>query len=141
MAKIAAAALFVTLATSLALAQGAADPLLERAKRLLKDAPVFDGHNDYPMSVREKENGDLDKLDMRKPQPTLMTDFPRLAAGGVGGQFWSVYVPVELKGADAVSATLDQIDIVYRMVAKYPDKLALALTADDVDRIQKQGKI
>jgi membrane dipeptidase len=70
-----------------------------------------------------------------------MTDLGRLAAGGVGGQFWSVYVPVELKGADAVSATLNQIDIVHQMIARYPDKLALASTADDVEKIEKQGKI
>ena len=120
-------------------AQG--DPLLERAKRLLREVPIIDGHNDYPMAVREKVNGDLDKLDMRQKQPSIMTDIGRLTAGGVGGQFWSVYVPVELKGADAVSATLDQIDLVYGMVRKYPSTLALALTADDVEKIEKQHKI
>src|SRR5215467_7266525 len=92
------------------------DPTLERAKRLLRETPVIDGHNDYPMAVREKASGDINKLDIDRPQPSLMTDIPRLRAGGVGGQFWSVYVPVELKGGDAVSATLDQIDIVYRMM-------------------------
>ena len=117
------------------------DALLERAKRLVREVPVIDGHNDYPWAVREKAGGDLDKLDLRQPQPSIMTDFARLTAGGVGAQFWSVYVPVELKGADAVSATLEQIDVVYRMVATHPEKLALALTADDVERIEKQGKI
>jgi len=117
------------------------DPVLERAKRLLREVPIIDGHNDYPMAGREKAAGDLDKLDMRRPQPTLMTDFARLAAGGVGGQFWSVYVPVELKGADAVSATLDQIDLVYQMAARYPDRLAIALTADEIEKAEKQGRI
>jgi membrane dipeptidase len=117
------------------------DPVLEHAKRLLREVPIIDGHNDYPMAVREKAAGDIEKLDLRQKQPTIMTDFPRLTAGGVGGQFWSVYVPVELKGADAVSATLDQIDIVYRMVARYPDRLAIALTSDDVEHVEKQGKI
>jgi len=117
------------------------DATLDRAKRLLREVPVIDGHNDYPWAVHEKANGDLDKLDIRQSQPSLMTDIARLKAGGVGGQFWSVYVPVDLKGADAVSATLDQIDIVHRMVAKYSSTLALALTADDVEKIEKQGKI
>ena len=70
-----------------------------------------------------------------------MTDIPRLKAGGVGGQFWSVYVPVELQGQAAVTATLEQIDIVHRMIRKYPETFELALTADDVERIHKQGKI
>jgi len=117
------------------------DPMLDRAKRLLKEVPVIDGHNDYPWAVREKAGGDPEKLDIRRSQPSIMTDIPRLTAGGVGGQFWSVYVPVDLKGADAVSATLDQIDIVHRMVAKYPTTFALALTADDIDRIERTGKI
>ena len=70
-----------------------------------------------------------------------MTDIPRLRAGGVGGQFWSVYVPVELQGQAAVTATLEQIDIVHQMMRKYPDTFELALTADDVERIFKEGKI
>ena len=81
---------------------------------------------------------------MRQPQPTIMTDFARLTAGGVGGQFWSVYVPSPPTGTDpaaSVTQTLEQIDIVHRMVARYPDRLALALTADDIERSQKQGKI
>ena len=134
-----------TMAVVASLASGALarqpDPMLEKAKRLLKEVPVIDGHNDYPWAVHEKAGGDPDKLDIRRAQPSIMTDIPRLTAGGVGGQFWSVYVPVDLKGADAVAATLDQIDIVHRMVAKYPATFALALTADDVERIEKAGKI
>src|SRR6476660_1764276 len=113
------------------------DKALERAKKLLRESPVIDGHNDYPMAVREKAEGDLNKLDIRASQPTIMTDIPRLIAGGVGAQFWSVYVPPPAAGQDpatAVTATLDQIDIVYRMVEKYPNTFAIALTADDVER-------
>ena len=120
------------------------DKALERAKKLLRESPVIDGHNDYPMAVREKAEGDLNKLDIRASQPTTMTDIPRLIAGGVGAQFWSVYVPPPAAGQDpatAVTATLDQIDIVYRMVEKYPKTFAIALTADDVERIHKQDKI
>jgi membrane dipeptidase len=117
------------------------DPVLTQARRILREVPIIDGHNDYPWAVREQAAGDLDKLDIRQSQPGIMTDIGRLHAGGVGGQFWSVYVPVERQGGEAVSATVDQIDIVYRMLAKYPETFALALTADDVERIEKQGKI
>ena len=115
--------------------------LLERARALHKASPLVDGHNDYPWELRERTKGDFDKLDIRKPQPALMTDIARLRAGGVGAQFWSVYVPVELAGQAAVTATLEQIDIVHRMVRRYPDTFELALTADDVERIFRAGKI
>jgi membrane dipeptidase len=119
-----------------------ADPaLLERARALHKHTPLIDGHNDYPWALRENARRDLDKLDIAKAQPTIMTDIPRLRAGGVGGQFWSVYVPVELQGQAAVTATLEQIDIVHQMMRKYPDTFELALTADDVDRIFRKGRI
>src|SRR5258708_17486961 len=115
---------------------------LARARALHKTSLLIDGHNDYPWALREHDPArDLDKLDIRKPQPSIMTDIPRLKEGGVGGQFWSVYVPVELQGQAAVTATLEQIDIVHRMVRKYPDTFELALTADDIERIHRQGKI
>ena len=120
------------------------DPMLDRARRLLRDVPIIDGHNDYPWEVRQKAAMDLARLDLRQRQPAIMTDFARLAAGGVGGQFWSVYVPSPAPGTDpatSVTAALEQIDIVHRMIARYPDKLALALTADDIERAQRQGKI
>jgi membrane dipeptidase len=81
---------------------------------------------------------------MRQPQPAIHTDFARLTQGGVGGQFWSVYVPSPAPGTDpaaSVTMTLEQIDIVHRMIARYPDKLSLALTADDIERAQRQGRI
>jgi membrane dipeptidase len=116
----------------------------DRARRILREVPIIDGHNDYPWQVRELAKGDLEKLDIRRAQPSIHTDVARLAAGGVGGQFWSVYVPAtpaDGNAADAVSQTLVQIDIVHRMMALYSQTMALALTAEDVERIQKQGKV
>jgi membrane dipeptidase len=116
------------------------DPaLLARARELQKQVPLIDGHNDYPWALRENAGRDLDKLDITKPQPTIMTDIARLRAGGVGGQFWSVYVSAD--DPAPVTTTLEQIDIVYRMMRKYPETFELALTADDVERIFKKGKI
>jgi membrane dipeptidase len=115
---------------------------IERARALHRQMPVIDGHNDYPWALREHDPArNLDRLDIRVAQPSIMTDIPRLKAGGVGGQFWSVYVPVTLQGQSAVTATLEQIDVVHRMVRKYPDTFELALTAADVDRIRKAGRI
>jgi membrane dipeptidase len=115
---------------------------LARAKALHAQALLIDGHNDYPWALREHDaSRNLDTLDIRKPQPSIMTDIARLAAGGVGGQFWSVYTPVEMQGQAAVTATLEQIDIVHRMVRKYPETFELALTAGDIERIHRSGKI
>ena len=115
--------------------------LLQRARSLHRKSPLVDGHNDYPWALREKAQRDLDRLDITRPQPAIMTDIPRLRSGGVGGQFWSVYVPADLAGQAAVTATLEQIDIVHRMMRKYPDTFELALTADDVERVFRTGKI
>lgn len=117
------------------------DALLERARKLHKEVPLIDGHNDYPWELRQKAKRDFRNLDISKPQPSVMTDIARLRAGGVGGQFWSVYVPAELAGQAAVTATLEEIDTVHRMVRQYPETFELALTADDVERIFKSGKI
>jgi membrane dipeptidase len=113
--------------------------LLARARALHSQVPLIDGHNDYPWALRENAGRDLDKLDIAKPQPTIMTDIARLRAGGVGGQFWSVYV--EAEDPAPVTSTLEQIDIVHRMMRKYPDTFELALTAADVERIFKSGRI
>jgi len=117
---------------------------VERARKLLHDSPIIDGHNDYPWAVREKAHLDLGLLDIRKPQSSIMTDIARLRDGGVGGQFWSVYVPSPAPGEDpaaSVSMVLDQIDLVHQMMARYSATMELALTAADVERIQKAGKI
>jgi membrane dipeptidase len=115
--------------------------LLAHARALHKQVPLIDGHNDYPWAVREKVERDIDKLDISTSQPTIHTDIARLKAGGVGGQFWSVYTPSEYAGQTAVTATLEQIDIVHQMMRKYPETFELALTAADVERIFKSGKI
>jgi membrane dipeptidase len=115
--------------------------LLERARALHRQVPLIDGHNDYPWAVRENVQRDLDRLDITKPQPSIHTDIARLKAGGVGGQFWSVYTPSDYAGQKAVTATLEQIDIVHRMTRKYPQTFELALTAADVERIFKSGRI
>ena len=116
-----------------------------QARQILKEVPLIDGHNDAPWQYRSRVNNHLDAIDFAgdtgRLDPPMHTDLPRLRAGGVGGQFWSVYVPVDLKGADAVQATLEQIDLVHRLVARYPDDLELALTADDIVRIHGQGRV
>ncbi|MFC5909419.1 dipeptidase [Streptacidiphilus monticola] len=112
------------------------------ARRLLAAWPVVDGHNDLPWALREQVRYDLDALDLAADQTgVLHTDLARLRAGGVGAQFWSVYVPSSLAGDHAVSATLEQIDCVHRLVARYPDQLRLALTADDMEAARAEGRI
>jgi len=141
MLKKFALTLLLTLPMTIAASQSPDSALLDRARALHKQSPLIDGHNDYPWALRENAQRDLDKLDITRAQPSIMTDIPRLKAGGVGGQFWSVYTPAELQGQGAVTATLEQIDIVHRMMKKYPETFELALTADDVDKIFKKGKI
>src|SRR5215207_9179263 len=119
-----------------------ADDPLERARALTRAAPLIDGHNDYAWAVREEAPTlDLAAVDIRGAQPRTMTDIPRLRAGGVGAQFWSVYVPVSLPEPDAVVATMEQIDAVYRLAAAHPSDLAMAFTASDVERAIGAGKI
>jgi membrane dipeptidase len=103
---------------------------------------VFDGHNDLPWQIREKASRSFEKLDIARPQPELHTDIPRLREGNVGAQFWSVYVPAETgRQGTALLQTLEQVELVKAMAARYPDVFALARTADDVERIRGQGKI
>ena len=132
-------AIFLIVCSAGVSAQG---DFLARARALHKQVPLIDGHNDYPWALRQHNaERDLAKLDIRVPQPKLMTDIPRLRAGGVGGQFWSVYIPVTIQGPAAIVATLEQIDIVHRMVRRYPETFELATTAADVERIFKAGRI
>ncbi|WP_432088339.1 dipeptidase [Streptomyces sp. bgisy095] len=119
----------------------AADRLAE-ARELLAGHPVVDGHNDLPWALREHVRYDLDRMDIAADQTgSLHTDLARLRAGGVGAQFWSVYVPCRFTGDDAVSATLEQIDAVDQLLERYAADLAPALTADDMEAARKQGRI
>ncbi len=108
-----------------------------RAAALLAAAPLVDGHNDLPWALRERG---LDGADLAAGVPELHTDLPRLRAGRVGGQFWSVYVPSTLSGPEAVTAVHKQVDLVHRLAARYPD-LVLADTADDVCAAVASGRI
>ena len=137
-----------------------------QARDLLRRFPLIDGHNDLPWALRDRAGGDVSQVrlvpagpapastdpastdlgdpavvDLAAPVAGTHTDLPRLAAGRVGAQFWSVYVPASLAGDGAVTAVLEQIDLVRRMVAAYPEALELALTADDVERIFASGRI
>jgi membrane dipeptidase len=116
--------------------------LTEAARKLHGSSLVIDGHNDMPWEVRKQGGSSFDKMDISRPQPNLQTDIPRLRSGGVGAQFWSVWVPVELGyRGEALATTLEQIDLVKQMIARYPDTFELALTADDIERVHKTGKI
>lgn len=118
---------------------------LEQVRQILARTPLIDGHNDLPWQYRDRTHNHLGELDLRVDQSKLAkplhTDLARLREGGVGGQFWSVYVPVDLGRDEAVRVTLEQIDVVHRLIARYPDALELALTADDVERIHRDGKV
>ena len=121
---------------------GEAQDFKARAIAIHRQTPLIDGHNDYPWALRGIDPGrDLNKAEITKPVPSLMTDIPRLRQGGVGGQFWSVYTPGTMQGQEAVRVTLEQIDIVHRMTRKWGETFQMANTADDVDRAFKNGKI
>ena len=114
---------------------------IDAARALLRRGPLVDGHNDLAWKLREQRHGDPGGADLARPVGFTHTDLPRLAEGGVGAQFWSVYVPASLAGEAAVATTLEQIDAVHRMAARYPDRLELALTAADVERIFAAGRV
>src|SRR5258706_8639917 len=118
------------------------DRYLARARRILKQTPLIDGHNDLPWRIREDSiaRGNVDSYDLRKQTPGH-TDLDRLKKGMVGAQFWSVYTPGEYRDSGYARVQLEQIDIARRFIAKYPDRLTLALSAEDIRRDFKQGKI
>lgn len=137
-------------ATALLAAPAAAQTPEQVAAAALDAAPVWDGHNDAPIQLRSQRRnmiGDFDFHDTIETDPehsghkSMHTDLPRLKQGRVGAQFWSVYVSAALTEAQAVQATLEQIDVTHRLIRRYPDDLALALTTDDVTAALAQGKI
>ncbi|PIB07993.1 membrane dipeptidase [Streptomyces sp. HG99] len=119
---------------------GKAMPSLDEARALLADFPVVDGHNDLPWALREQVRYDLDARDIATDQSAhLHTDLARLRAGGVGAQYWSVYVRSDLPGA--VTATLEQIDCVRQLIDRHPSYLRAALTAADMEAARAEGRI
>ncbi|WP_338907804.1 dipeptidase [Streptomyces nigra] len=115
---------------------------LENARDLLREFPVVDGHNDLPWALREQVRYDMAARDIAADQSAhLHTDIPRLRAGGVGAQFWSVYVRSDYAGDQAVSATLEQIDCVRQLLARHPADLRPALTAADMEAARAEGRI
>src|SRR5882762_6400082 len=149
--NIAGAFLALGVLSWIPLAAWSATPAYEaRVDRVLAGTPLIDGHNDLPWEIRSRFKGDLVAVDLksdtaRLPFPpdsaALMSDIPRLRTGHVGGQFWSVWVPVNIKGFEVVQTTLEQIDLVKRMCARYPDDLAMAYSAADVRRIHQSHKV
>lgn len=117
----------------------APDEALARARRVLKSVPLVDGHNDLPWVLREEAASDLARYDVAVKAPG-QTDLPRLREGGLGGQFWSVYVPGEVKSGWA-RIQLEQIELARRLIESHPERFELALTADDVERAFRRGRI
>jgi membrane dipeptidase len=150
---LAARALALVLSLAIPALAPAAEPAQDtgaRLARILKSTPLIDGHNDLPWEIRTRFKNGLADVDLksdtsRLPAPAdgapLMTDIPRLRAGMVGGQFWSVWIPAELKGPEAVQLTIEQIDLVKGMAQRYPDTFEMAYSAADVRRIHHAGRI
>jgi membrane dipeptidase len=134
--------LLLTIFMSSPAAAQSRDAALEHARKLLQSTPLIDGHNDLPWEIRESKTAprDVAAYDIRRTAPK-QTDLPRMKEGRVGAQFWSIYIPGEVKDSGYARIQLEQFDIARRMIARYPDQLALALTADDIERDFKRGKI
>lgn len=148
LAAMVAAAMMAGAASAEAPAPDAA--LAARVQRVLAKTPLIDGHNDLPWEIRERFDSRLDRIDLKADtahlplkddQIPLMTDLPRLKAGQVGGQFWSVWIPTSITGPAAVQTTIEQIDLVKAMAQRWPADLEMAYTADDIERIHKAGRV
>ncbi len=137
------AAMSLSLIATVAAAQPIDSHTMSRIDHILKRTPLIDGHNDLPWELKDKYDSRIIDLDSGtdKLEHPLMTDMARLRAGHLGAQFWSVYIPAEVTGDPAIRATIDQIDVVKRLVAAYPRELALARTADDIVRIHRSGRV
>lgn len=136
--------LAMTASHSISAAETPEAATVAKVKKILREVPLIDGHNDVPWQYR-KRKASFDEVDLasdtRSLRPPMVTDIARLQAGGVGGQFWSVYIPATLTNSSGVQAVIEQIDVVHRMIARYPETFELALTAADVERIHRKGKI
>ena len=117
------------------------DPSEARARDLLRHTPLIDGHNDLAYALRKRVGPRTSQVDLERPQPDLDTDIPRLRAGGVGGQFWSVWVPADLPEPAAMLQSLEQMDVVHGFIERYPDAFGLATTADEVEAVFASGRI
>lgn len=116
--------------------------LTDAAKKVHAQSYVFDGHNDLPWEMRTKADSSFNKRDIAKSQPEMQTDIPRLKQGGVGAQFWSVYVPAETaKKGTALQDTLEQIALVKTMIERYPETFAACRTVAEIEKARKEGKI
>ena len=123
-------------------AQQADSQLIARARRILEQVPIVDGHNDLPSAILEREGANPARRDFNTSQPGFHTDFPRLKAGRVGAQFWSAYISNDsIPTGASLRHAIREIDMVHRLAQQYPQQLELARTAADIERIQKQGKI
>jgi membrane dipeptidase len=124
-------------------APAAADAASDAARldRILTQTPLIDGHNDLPWELHERFADKAALIDLQQGAGALMTDIPRLHKGRVGGQFWSVFIPVEIQGPLAVQVTIEQIDLVKSLARRYPGDLEMAYTAADVTRIHKAGRV
>lgn len=120
----------------------AADPALAHARRLLASTILVDGHNDLPWEIRTAKGAPRDVVayDLRG-RARGYTDLDRLAGGQLGAQFWSIYIPGEIRDSGYARVQLEQFDIARRMIARYPDRLMLALTADDILRARREKKL
>jgi len=115
--------------------------MTERIVELLRAAPLIDGHNDLLWAFRKAREDGQDDADLASSAPRFHTDLPRLEAGGLRGQFWSVYVPSDLPTDQAVIQTLEQVDAFLQLLRAHPDRLELARTADDVERIAAERRV
>lgn len=146
-ALLLAAALLAAPAVTAQTAQGAPATSAENARfdRIARRTPLIDGHNDVPWAIRDDHAGNLDAVDLNtdttRLTPPMHTDFARLRRGGLGAQFWSVYVPASYKGAASTVAVFEQIDLTRRMIARDADKLEFANSAADIVRIHRAGRI
>ena len=133
------AAASAAVATSPAFA-AAQESSLDKARRIHADMPVIDGHNDLPWEIREKLAGDPLAVDFRELQPQFHTDLLRMKQGGVGAQFWSCYVAFDPDRSTAATF-MEQLLLIHRLAAAYPQELEMARTADEVEAIKKRGKV